>query len=287
VLKQLNKAQIIFINHYMDVFNRPGQDFIRQKNSQKLILAVRKNSFIYPGAKVCDHYGYDRFFYATQMMNCPYDCQYCYLLGTYNSANIAAFVNTEDYFEALSQTEPAYISLSYETDLLAMEPLFGFVGEWLGFAEKAKAHTFEIRTKSTTVLKGKPLPNVIFAWSITNAHEKGVPSVTSRIQAMKETADNGWKVRLCIDPVWITPDWETAIDEILKQTADIDIYAISAGGFRCSKAQYKKIRKAKPHLVFPTLIEQEGVVRYPLETEEKIYEKINHFIAGRNFNELC
>jgi spore photoproduct lyase len=286
VLGKLSRAEIVPIGHYKDIFNRPGQVYAAQKNSQKLILAVRKNHFAYPGAKInspCDSCSHPAsksakpVFYATQMLNCPYDCAYCYLRGMHGSANIAAFVNTYDYFSAVRPLSPAYICLSYETDLLAMEPLFGFVSEWLAYAADNPGLTFEIRTKSANfimlpaALRENALPNVIFAWTVTgSAYEKKAPSVQARLGALREAIQNGWKVMLCIDPVIAVDGWEEALTDLLAQVKGLPLYDIRAGGFRMSAEQFKKIKRNSPVAAALPLTVQDGIMRYPPEIEKEI-----------------
>ena len=37
------------------------------------------------------------------MLNCVYDCSYCFLQGMFNSANYLVFVNYEDYFKEIEK----------------------------------------------------------------------------------------------------------------------------------------------------------------------------------------
>lgn len=45
------------------------------------------------------------------MMNCIFDCEYCYLKGMYPSGNLVVFVNLEDIFAELESllAQKAYI----------------------------------------------------------------------------------------------------------------------------------------------------------------------------------
>ena len=250
----------IDIHHYKDIFNRPGQDFLVQKHSQKLILARRHDNFLYKGAAMYERYGHSKFYYATMMMNCIYNCAYCYLQGLYPSANIVAFVNPEDYFPAVKEALPAYLSISYEADILALEDLFGYVKIWIEFARKHTDLTLEIRSKSANfaaIADIHPLDNVILAWtvspqSVIDDFEAGTPSLLSRLSSIKAAIENGWPVRLCIDPVLPISGWEKIYDEMIEQIeAVISLKDISIGGFRMPEAQYKKLRKIRPG--FPIL----------------------------------
>ncbi len=118
------KAKVIPIDHYKDLFNRSHQDSGVQKQSQKLILAEKHGTLIYPGAPVCQSFGEEHFYYTSCVMNCLFDCEYCYLKGMYPSGNLVIFLNLNDVFreaEALLQKHPVYLCVSYDTDLPALE----------------------------------------------------------------------------------------------------------------------------------------------------------------------
>ena len=70
ILGRLKGSHIIKIKHYKDIFNRAGQDFLLQKQSRSLILSVNRNEKIYPGARVCQSFGNDNFYYTSNIMNC-------------------------------------------------------------------------------------------------------------------------------------------------------------------------------------------------------------------------
>jgi spore photoproduct lyase len=130
-------SQVIVIDHYKEVFNRSSQSFTAQSNSKKLILARREGKFLHEGSQYSDGFGIQQFFYASSVMGCLYDCDYCYLQGLYPSANTVLFVNLEDAFEQLIPylgTE-TLVATSYDTDTLAIESLTHQTREWLAFAE--------------------------------------------------------------------------------------------------------------------------------------------------------
>ena len=55
--------------------------------------------------------------------------------------------------------KPMIVSISYNTDLLAMENLFPMVSRWIEFARTRKNLIIEIRTKSSFFHSIKPLPD--------------------------------------------------------------------------------------------------------------------------------
>ena len=58
ILKRLPSAEAVSVQDYKSVFNRSGQDFQAQKKSMKLILAVKKDGFLYEATDVVQDAGY-------------------------------------------------------------------------------------------------------------------------------------------------------------------------------------------------------------------------------------
>jgi len=145
-------SKIISINHYKDVFNRYNQDYRLQKNSMKLILAVKESNFLYEASSLIQTQNYQNFFYTPTILNCIYDCHYCFLQGMYPSSNIVLFVNIEDFFDEvekkLKTLNRMFLSISYDTDILAFEKLFGISKKWIEFSQNFNNLELEIRTKS-------------------------------------------------------------------------------------------------------------------------------------------
>ena len=110
ILGILSDANVVTINHYKDVFDRKRQDAVAQKENQSLIIAVRDGNRIFKGAPVCQSFGQKNFYYSSSMMNCPFDCEYCYLKGMYPTSNMVVFVNLEDYRKVIA----GEISVAYK-----------------------------------------------------------------------------------------------------------------------------------------------------------------------------
>ena len=154
ILSHFREASVIRIDHYKDVFNRHKQNYMKQHESQALILAVKQGNLVYSGAEVCQSMGNEHFYYTSCMMNCLFDCEYCYLKGMYPSGNMVIFLNLEDIFaevEALLREHPVYLCVSYDTDLMAVEALTGYVGEWIRFTNEHKDLIIEVRTKAGNI----------------------------------------------------------------------------------------------------------------------------------------
>ncbi|MEG0377808.1 MAG: radical SAM protein, partial [Eubacterium sp.] len=219
ILGHLKADQFIIIEDYAHVFNRHNQDFNAQKRAQKLILAQKQHDFYYEGSPYCENFGSRRFYYTGMIMNCLYDCSYCYLKSIYTSGHMVIFVNNEDFVAAverdlLQNNAPVYLAISYDSDLFAMDKITGFLGAWLSLARAYPQLTIEVKTKIGSFRLCENIPsNVIFAWSllpqpVITHYETHTPSLKSRLNAVNQALDAGACVRLSIEPLMPVLDAE-------------------------------------------------------------------------------
>jgi len=278
------RAEIVEISHYKDIFCRKGQNFFIQKKSPCLILAKKNNSMVYEGAPVCQSFGNQHFYYTSSVMNCIYDCEYCYLQGMYPCAHLVVFVNLEDIFlevEKLLKQHPVYLCISYDTDLLALDSVLLYVKEWMGFCRKHKELTIELRTKSSnwsalsnmynSDSKNTPPQNFILAWTLSpnefiKEYERHTPSLEERIRCVKNAISAGYKVRLCFDPLLYHKDWKSIYEEfirtVFKQVNGAKLFDVSLGVFRISQEFLKQMRKQRMDSV---------ILQYPYENDKGVY----------------
>ncbi|MCM1267085.1 MAG: hypothetical protein NC302_04195 [Bacteroidales bacterium] len=264
ILSRFSGSFVIPITHYKDIFNRAHQSFFLQKQAPALILAVKRGRLIYPGARVCQSFGNSHFYYTSNIMNCVYDCEYCYLQGMYPSGNIVLFVNLEDFFEEadrLLSEHPLYLCVSYDTDLSALEGITGFASRWADFASKRPGLTIEIRTKSARTEDfggAAPRGGVIYAWTlspaaVTDAFEHRTPNLDARLCAAKTAVGAGFTVRLCFDPMIYVPDYRSVYSEfyskVFEEINASEILDVSLGLFRISADYLKAMRKSREGLI--------------------------------------
>ena len=265
--KRFPKAKIIEIEDYKKIFNKNGQDFQIQKLSTKLILAKKQPPFIYPATDIIQDSGFSNFYYCTPILNCIYNCEYCFLQGMYSSANIVVFTNTEEVKDAVKKQilerkypdEPLLLSLSYNTDILALENILPLTKQWIDFANNIDDLFMEIRTKSgltSSFNKLKPSEKILFAWTLSpnnviQKHEHKTPLLERRIKSIQKIVDSGWPVRLSFDPILIYPNWKEDYKQMferIKETISGDkIFDITIGVFRMSEDFFHRIKKTKPH----------------------------------------
>ena len=289
VLDRLKKAEVVEIEHYGELFNRRAQNFRLQKQDSKLIIAHKHRGHVLAAP---DGYGLGgpHNYYFSHMLNCIYDCRYCFLQGMYQSANQVLFVNYDDFAEQIRATaeqhadEPVWFYSGYDCDSLAFDPVTGFIDYFLPVFEKIDNAWLEIRSKSTQIralLKQPVNKRVVTAFSFSDAHsheklEHGVPSINKRVQAMKQLQQAGWPVGLRLDPLVYHERFETAFVELLETIFEqIDaqqIHSVSLGTFRLTRNHHRDIARLYPdEPLFAQKTElNNGIVSYPLQQEQEM-----------------
>lgn len=296
LLKRYPKASVIPIRHYKDIFNRSRQELSLQETEPSFILAANHSAKFYPGAPVCQSFGEEHFYYTSCIMNCIYDCDYCYLQGMYPTGNIVVFVNTDDYFAELTELlskHPVYLCCSYDSDLTALSGLFPHAEQFCRFAAFHPSLRLELRTKCSNPSFLAKLPaakNILMAFTLSpqeviDCYEHYTPSLHARLACAKLAAKRGFSLRLCLDPVLDVPNacelYTKMIDTIFTVLSPEDITDLSLGVFRISKDYLKQLRIAKPACAFshyPYTITN-GVCHYSDVTAQRLLSAITEALT--------
>jgi spore photoproduct lyase len=292
ILKKFKRATVIHIEHYGEVFNVKQQDFRVQKKNPALILAEKKNRKVLETPAGFGIGGSDNYYFS-HLLNCIYDCRYCFLQGMYRSANYVLFVNFEDFEHEILETarahgdDPVYFFSGYDSDSLALDKVAGFTEHFLPIFEQVPNGILELRTKSVAInplLNRAPIDNVVVAFSLSpglfaQAFDDKAPSTERRLEAVGKLASQGWKIGLRFDPLLYASDWRAQYTALLEQIFRMNIHAqihsVSTGPLRFPKQMHKQISNLYPEsLLFASPLEQnEGVVAYPktLEADMKSF----------------
>ena len=295
LLSRYPKARQIAIEKYSEVFNSNGQNFRKQKHNPSLILAVKNNKRVLPTPAQYETGGGANYYFS-HMLNCLYDCRYCFLQGMYRSANYLMFVNYQDFVDDISalveqhkaEQDPPWFFSGYDCDSLAYEPVTGFADYFLEQFKSFPNAVLELRTKSTQIrslLQRDVLPNVVVAYSlspqsIASSLELGAPSVEKRIQALKKLQLRGWRIGIRFDPVVWHQDYlqhyQGLIEQVFEHLDPAKIDSVTLGGFRLPKGFYKIMRKLHPeHWLFSAgLEERSGMIAYHKTIEQEAFEAI-------------
>lgn len=265
VLARLPRARVIAIGRFGEVFNRRRQDFRLQKRQPALILAAKH------GRKVLSTpagygIGQRRNHYFSHLLNCLYDCRYCFLQGMFRSAHYVHFVNWDDFIpeigraidRARAERESVCFFSGYDCDSLALDRLTGFADHALDLFASRPDAWLELRTKSVQVeaLKRRgALPNCVIAMSFTpqtisTELEPGVPTVERRLSVLGDLAECNWPIGLRFDPLIWRPDFEDLYRDLFhtafeRLSADA-IHSVSFGGFRMPRPFLRRLERIYP-----------------------------------------
>ena len=289
ILGRFKSIPVIEIEHYGEVFNPRAQNFRLQKSNPALILANKHKSHALPTPEGYGLGGKHNYYFS-HMLNCLYDCRYCFLQGMYNSAHQVIFVNYEDFTDEIERIssqhgdEPVWFFSGYDCDSLAYEPVTKFADFFVPAMGRIDNAWLELRTKSTQIrhlLKQEPCERVVTAFSFTEQHshnklEHGVPSIEKRIDAMASLVEAGWPIGLRFDPVVYHDDYRTSFSKMLDKIftrIDADrLHSVSLGAFRLPKNNFRKVQKHYPDepLFAQNLALNNGIIGYPLAQEQEM-----------------
>ncbi len=298
ILQKIKPLQVIECDHYKQVFNPKSQNFRIQKTEPALILAEKQGARIFK-APAGFGIGGEVNYYFSHMLNCLYDCRYCFLQGMYSSANYVVFINFEEFMQDIKliseqATSPIYFFSGYDGDSLAFEPITHFVREFIEFFRPLKNAVLELRTKSTNIkelLKQTAFDHAVVAFSFTPDEisrelEHKVPSVKKRIQAMRAVAEQGWPIGLRFDPLIYHPNfkilYQQLIDDIFTAITADALHSVSIGPLRFPEKMFQKIVHLYPDdpLFAQPLYRKGVIVSYRAETERALKNCVNAILKN-------
>ncbi|MEY3190540.1 MAG: hypothetical protein RIS10_657 [Pseudomonadota bacterium] len=292
IMTRFPQARKIICGRYGEVFNPKAQNFRLQKQKPALILAEKYKNFTMP---VPSGYGIgaSRNFYFSHMLNCLYDCRYCFLQGMYQSANYVLFINYEDFQDEIKQrcaetpTEAVHFFSGYDCDSLALEPVTGFAEQFLPIFETIPNAWLELRTKSTQVrslLSREAFPRCIVAFSlnpdeIATKVEAKAPSLERRLDALLKLQTHGWQIGLRFDPMIYQLGYQQQYQHLFEQVFSVikleSLHSVSLGAFRLPEKYFKKVHKLFPDekLFVSPLENNQGMISY----KEALEQEMTHF----------
>ncbi len=261
ILARYGELPHIECERFGQIFNRKAQNFRMQKQYPALILARKHGRKVLPAPA---GYGFEaeQSHYFSHMLNCIYDCRYCFLQGMYRSAHCVLFVNFEDFADSVRQSLTAGSGMQvfysgYDCDSLALEPVSKFAEYFVPFFAQHPRAVLELRTKSTQIsglLRMAPAPNCIVAMSFTTEAcakqwERDVPSIEKRLKALARLQEAGWPVAIRFEPLLPEADQNAyaSLFELVFSRLDAGrVHSTSTGLFRMPTDYFRNTLKLHP-----------------------------------------
>lgn len=259
--KKLRYENKIICKSYKEIFNPKSQNFRIQKNEPSVILATKKKNLVLKAPKKFS-IGLSENYYFSHMLNCVYDCNYCFLQGMFNSAHYVIFVNYEDFFiniEDMIKNKSSDICFfsGYDCDSLALEDITGFIEFFLKKFIRLKSGILEIRSKSTNIKSIKkidPSNNIVPAFSLNpeysiKSHEHNTPKLINRLNAINELQNLGWNIGIRFDPfIWYGDFSKMSIffKEVFTSIRINNVHSVTIGNFRMANNYLKRMVKINP-----------------------------------------
>jgi spore photoproduct lyase len=299
ICERFPDARQVICERYSEVFNPKAQNFRLQKQNPALILAEKYKNFALP-TPPSYAIGADKNYYFSHMLNCLYDCRYCFLQGMYQSAHYVLFVNFEDFQQDIKQicaeadNEAVHFFSGYDCDSLALEPITGFAEHFLPFFEDIPNAWIELRTKSTQVrslLNKEAFPRCVIAFSLSPekiAHqlEDKAPSLERRLDALSKLQNQGWPIGLRFDPLIYQTDYQEQYKQFFEHVFSIVkpelLHSVSLGVFRLPEKYFKKLLKLYPEekLFASPLETNKGMTSYKSEIEQEMIDYCSALILN-------
>ena len=271
ILGRIKFKNLIYCDNYSEIFNPQNQNFRIQKIKPSIILAKKKKNFIMNTPKDFT-IGFKENYYFSHMLNCIYDCKYCFLQGMFNSANFVIFTNFNDFINEIKKksskkNQKICFFSGYDCDSLALEKITNFLGVFLKSFEKINNAYLEVRTKSTNidVFKNiKPMKNVIIAYSlnpeiIVKEFEQKTPSLKKRINSINYLQERGWQIGLRFDPLINYSKnkliYKKFFSYVFSKIQVKKIHSVTTGQFRMPNNFFNKLINIRPEdsLIFNKL----------------------------------
>ncbi len=267
---------------------------------RRLLARVYKGKWLKkcPGTRglLCCNY-----YVINPVINCPYNCTYCFLQGYIDSPYTQVMVNIEDMFEELEDEfrllgdGKIRIGTGEMADSLALDDYLKLNKKLIDFFRKFPNAILELKTKSDNVdhlLMIDAPRNVVISWTIspeviTLNEELGTASLTERIKAIRKVISAGYRVGIHFDPIIYYPGWEKgyrdAVERVFTILPEGQIAWVSMGSLRFFPYHLDEARRRFPthRILFEEMIKgADGKFRYPKPVRVEMYRKILTWIRS-------
>ena len=277
-----------------------GMDKLMEERNV-LLLRDRKSPFIeqfqHPLGRCA------KFYKLTAYNNCNFWCEYCYLYLTFRNCPVSThFVNCDRMFREIEtfnrQSIPGtlrVLNLGELGDPLAVDDITGFAEQivpWMPLhAQNTRLLFLTKSDRVETLLNLAHGGQTIVSFSINTGKvwrylEHRTPSPTARLKAARKIQENGYEVRLRIDPIIRYSTWKKDYDALVEEILSlVRPSRITLGEYRPAEGLSNHIRARFPESplikVNGSLVAEAGKLRYPRECRLEMFSTIIKAIRRR------
>lgn len=258
ILNNLNLPQVLYFRNNNIAIEENVKLKLQFKDIHKIIILDRYEREIIRKEKYGMMFSRQNAFIASIGYNCPFMCEYCYLLANFKHrpyitvmVEIEKLLNAIETLLVMRKGQETLINIGEESDSLALDHITEFSKDLvMFFADKPNAK-LELRTKSNNISnlidlehKGKTI--IAFSMNpqeVISKFEHGTASLYERIDASLKLQENGYKIALKFEPIIAIENWEEKyskmVDQIFKKIDPslIDHFALGTIRFRDSLAE--------------------------------------------------
>lgn len=304
ILQGLGNPTYVVIHNYSDIWGRVNKPYLQKRDKLNLFLAQKKGQKVKPAPEAYGVMG-EPHYYFIHAYNCIYECQYCYLQGYFNTPDLVWFINHEEIvsemqsilnLDLITQAGRVWFHAGEFSDSLALSHITHDFDCYYEFLQRNPRACLELRTKSVNLKELKrfaPLPNLITSFSMssqvaTQTLDLKTPNLNTRLKALSELQDLGYKVAIHLDPIVYHPEFEQQYQELIELLESFRVLDaleyISLGVVRFTKEVYSQVRKNYPDsslLDQPFIKPQDGKIRYPLYMRKMILTKVQEMFLQK------
>jgi spore photoproduct lyase len=227
-LNQFKKSEVIILN---DKEKPEYSNYHPIEKGKKWLFFTKNIGGLLKPCPCTPQYISCNYFVLNPVLNCNFDCAYCFLQLYLNNPIITVNTNFEDFDREVSSFKNSYpgkflrIGSGQWSDSLSMDGFLNISPRLIKKIAAIPGTILELKTKSNKIESILDYPespnNVVISWSVNpdkiiKGQEYKTSTLSERINAAKKCQDKGYLIGLHFDPLIHYPGWEEDYSNLIK-----------------------------------------------------------------------